>query len=157
MTKNELILDLFDNLQKTAALYDGLIKQTDNYGTKAKLHSSELNMIAAVAEYPDSNLNKLSESLGITKGAVSKMVKKLVQKGLVTKQFAANSENEVAVNLTEMGQVAQRNHKLYEKKLNDEILTVYSSLTEKMLAEFSEKLLENQQLLKHLAQENSKS
>ena len=58
------------------------------------------------------NVTELAEYLGITKGAVSQMVDKLIKKGMVNKEMVSDTENEVALELTEKGKIVCKGHKV---------------------------------------------
>ncbi|MDN6968475.1 MarR family transcriptional regulator [Oenococcus sp. UCMA 17063] len=156
MNKAEIINELVGHYESSVHLYNDLEKTTYNYGTHIDLYPSEIHMIAAIGRKKDSNLNQLAESLAITKGAVSKMVQKLVKKGLVTKKFAVNSENEVAVNLTAIGKIADENRKLYRSDLNKRISNIYMSVPEPTITQLQEISQKTEKLFQELVNERKK-
>lgn len=133
MDKNLLVTNLIKQFEHIVSLYNTVEKTTYSYGTTIMLHPSEIHMIAAIGKHPDSNLTGLSKNLAITKGATTKMIQRLVKKGLVIKQFAPNSENEIMLSLTDVGRKAYSGHQSYRKNLNQKLTNIYTTVPEDVL------------------------
>nr|WP_278308974.1 methyltransferase domain-containing protein [Lutispora thermophila] len=100
-----------------------------------------------IGQYPQIGIIDLAKLQGVTKGATSQMIKKLVEKGLVVKKQSTTSEAEICLELTELGQRAFRGHADYYnnvgkqwKEILDQmseddiqVLMRFISLVEKML------------------------
>lgn len=71
------------------------------------LHASEIHLMKAVAFDPEANATGLAERLGITKGAVSQTLGRLVKKGVIRKEKGGGG-NELRIVLTPSGQKALR-------------------------------------------------
>ncbi len=67
-----------------------------------KLHASEIHLMKAVAFDPGGNATGLAQRLGITKGAVSQTMTRLVKKGVIRKE-GGSANNELRVVLTHSG------------------------------------------------------
>jgi DNA-binding MarR family transcriptional regulator len=52
------------------------------------LYPSEFHVIEIVGKYPEKNLTAIASHLGVTKGAVSQMVRKLEKKGSLKKSVS---------------------------------------------------------------------
>ncbi|MFX3618964.1 MAG: MarR family winged helix-turn-helix transcriptional regulator [Sporolactobacillus sp.] len=156
MDKNLLITNLIKQFEHIVSLYNAVEKTTYSYGTEIMLHPSEIHMIAAIGGHPDSNLTGLSKDLGITKGATTKMIQKLVKKGLVIKQFAPNSENEIALSLTAIGQKAYLGHHSYRKNLNQELTDIYAVVPENVLIHMETIGNKTEEIFKAMIVERSK-
>lgn len=100
------------------------------YGTDILLSKSEIHTIAAVGDNPGINVTALADVLGITKGAASQMIYKLVDKGTVEKRVSPDSDTEVSLNLTENGQKNYAAHKEYHNQANDESLELLKTMPE---------------------------
>lgn len=83
------------------------------YGSDILLTRAEIHTIEAVGNQQGVNVTTLAGILGITKGAASQMIYKLVDKGLVQKTVSPVSDTEVCLNLTDLGMVAFEEHKNY--------------------------------------------
>ncbi len=87
------------------------------YGTGVPLYGSEIHTIQAIGKSIGTNVTELAEKMGVTKGAVSQMVSKLVEKGMVRKTRAQDNAKEVVLELTELGRIGFRNHARFDMKV----------------------------------------
>lgn len=87
---------------------------------KNKLTFSQIHCIAAIEYIEDANITKLSQELGMTTGAVTKMCRKLLNEGYVSKYQKEGNNKEVYYNLTELGlDVFKIHKKVHEKSYNN--------------------------------------
>lgn len=98
------------------------------YDTDDLMSRPEIHTIAAVGDNPGINITTLAAVLGITKGAASQMIYKLVDKGTIEKKISPNSDTEVALNLTEKGMMNYEAHKKYHQQTNDESLALLKDM-----------------------------
>lgn len=148
MNKNLFVANLIKQFEHIVSLYNAIEKTTDSYGTAIMLHPSEIHMIAAIGNHPNSNLTELSSHLNITKGATTKMIQKLAKKGLVIKQFAPNSENEIVLRLTTIGQKAYAGHQSYRKHLNQKLTNIYTTVPNDVLVQLGKIGIDTEALFK---------
>jgi DNA-binding MarR family transcriptional regulator len=66
-------------------------------------YKTEIDVINVIGAFSGSNMTELSNQLGVTKGALSQMVKKMVKKNLVVKTHKGDNEKEVFLELTDFG------------------------------------------------------
>ncbi|MCI1579802.1 MAG: MarR family transcriptional regulator [Clostridium beijerinckii] len=86
---------------------------------KNKLTFSQIHCIAAIEYIEDANITKLSQELGMTTGAITKMCKKLLNEGYVSKYQKEGNNKEVYYDLTELGlNVSEIHKKIHEKSYN---------------------------------------
>lgn len=104
------------------------------YGTATLLSKAEIHTIVAVGDHPNINITALAEILGITKGAASQMIYKLVDKGTVEKKVSPDSDTEVVLNLTAEGMTNYRAHEEYHKQTNDKALNLLNEIPEPLFA-----------------------
>ena len=104
-----------------------------DFGTGEKLYSSEIHTIIVIGEKPGINLTGLSLTLGVSKSAGSKFIKKLLAKGYVIKGRAVSNRREVIFNLTEKGQLALQGHNAFSRQRFQKLYKVL----QKYEAEFS--------------------
>ena len=110
-TKLEELLTLLNQLvAKLAAIQQA----PREYGTGVPLHGSEIHTIQAIGKSAGINVTQLAEKMGVTKGAVSQMVSRLVGKGMVQKEPARDNAKEVVLGLTELGLLGCRNHEKFD-------------------------------------------
>ena len=105
-------------------------------GTNLVLHRSEVHMVDAIGKNKGINITKLAKLQGITKAAVSKMIRNLVKKGLVTKSLSPETENEVVLNITDEGKKVFESHLEYHRQLNGQFTGIFSGMSEQSLNDF---------------------
>lgn len=86
-----------------------------DYGVSEPITQAAIHTLEAVGKNNGINVTELAKKLGITKGAVSQMISRLIKRGLVSKNRLADNEKEVAINLTEKGwEVFNRHEEIHE-------------------------------------------
>ena len=98
------------------------------YGTNMLLSRAEIHTIAAVGNNPNINVTSLADVLGITKGAASQMIYKLVDKGFVEKKLSPDSDTEVVLTLTADGMINYKGHEEYHRQTNDKALNLLKDM-----------------------------
>lgn len=87
-----------------------LSKHASEATPAGNLSSSEISLIILIGQHENLKVTELAIKYGATKGAVSTMVKNLVNKNLVRKTRSLENEREVLLTLTELGK------SVYEEK-----------------------------------------
>lgn len=98
--------------------YANLQRTRHTYGTDVELYPSEIHAIECIATMNTINLTELSKQLGVTKGAVSKIVAKLEKHGLLRRYKYVSNQKEVYFHLTEQGMLAYEGHKRYHQSMD---------------------------------------
>jgi len=81
------------------------------------LTQPEIHTVVSIGDQEGLGVTQLAKLRGITKGAVSQMIYKLVDKGLVEKHVSPDSDAAVSLFLTEKGKQARSEHqKMHENK-----------------------------------------
>ncbi|MBU3213822.1 MarR family winged helix-turn-helix transcriptional regulator [Clostridium estertheticum] len=101
--------------------YIGTEKISKDYNTGVLLTQVEIHTIEGIGNNEGINITGLSAIRQKTKGAVSQMVYKLVDKGLVEKSISKISDSEVSLTLTELGKKAYKGHKKFHDMANDKV------------------------------------
>ena len=88
-----------------------------------KLNTAALSTLNVISQNPEKNMSEISTTMGITKGAISQMVLKLEDKGLVQKNRSENNDKNYFITLTPTGEQAlneyyQLHDQLYEGMSN---------------------------------------
>ena len=123
-----------------------------DYGTDLMLTRKKIHTIQLIGQYPQIGISELAERQGVTKGATSQMVKKLVAKGLVVKKQSRALEAEVCLELTPLGQKAFEGHADYHQKMGKQWKEILDPMGEdklQVLMEFiqlAEKMLDTEEL-----------
>lgn len=92
--------------------------------------SSEVHCIEYIGSHVDSNVTKLAENFYMTRGAISKVTKKLIEKGIIESYQKLENKKEIYFRLTDQGKsvykIHEELHKEFEKR--DEI--VYQQISD---------------------------
>lgn len=73
-----------------------------------RLHPSEIHLMQVIHERPDLNAGEMAQRLGVTNGAVSQTLARLVRKGVIIKSKEPSLKNRVTASCTSSGQAALR-------------------------------------------------
>lgn len=103
----EQLVMLLGDLMESLVAADS---QPMDFDTGHILHRAEIHAIAAIGRQNGLNLTQLAEDLGVTKGAASQMISRLIKKGLVSKTPAPETRREVVLELSERGWRGYRAH-----------------------------------------------
>jgi DNA-binding MarR family transcriptional regulator len=106
------IIDLFIRILH---LYSVLDKKPKDFGTGDLLYVSEIHAIHAIASNPEINLTQLAELSGVTKGAISQMVKRLVSKRYIAR-YKVRNKKEVNLRLSDKGFLINQRYEDFEKE-----------------------------------------
>ncbi|MFS0782657.1 MarR family transcriptional regulator [Bacillus sp. 1P06AnD] len=90
---------------------------------------SEVHCIESIEKNSDSNVTKLAESLYMTRGAISKLTKKLIEKGLIESYKKPENKKEIYFRLTEQGKVIYQIHEELHKEFRERDQAVFEQVT----------------------------
>jgi DNA-binding MarR family transcriptional regulator len=117
---------LIDQFLRILHLYSVISRRPVDYGTGDLLYFTEIHTITTLGKNREINMTRLAEIMGVTKGAISQTIRKLVNKNLVVK-LNTNNKKEFNLRLTEKGQVAYKGQMSFQR----EIFTFAETLYEK--------------------------
>ena len=100
------------------------------FGIDLPLYPSEIHMIQAIGDNPESNIRSIAEHLGITSGAASQAITKLARRGLVIKVRGRKNEKEVHLELTSPGLCAYQAHESIHEQVFQRIVSQIGPLTD---------------------------
>ncbi|MBJ9981112.1 MarR family transcriptional regulator [Bacillus sp. S70] len=92
--------------------------------------SSEVHCIEYIENNADSNVTQLAEAFYVTRGAISRMTKKLIQKGLVESYQKSENKKEIYFRLTEQGKEIYKIHENLHKEFQERDKAVFEQVTE---------------------------
>jgi DNA-binding MarR family transcriptional regulator len=92
--------------------------------------SFEVHCIEYIGRNVDSNVTKLAESFYVTRGAISKITKKLIKKGLIESYQKPDNKKEIYFRLTEQGKGISRLHEELHKEFQERDKAVFEQVTE---------------------------
>lgn len=104
--------------------------QPVDLGDGLTLSAVEIHVLDVVGQHPGGSMSDLALSLGVTKGAVSQMVGKLIGKGYISRQYEDGNRKRVCLYLTGIGMKAFNWHQSLHNKVNEDIYEVLRNLPE---------------------------
>lgn len=123
--KEQVIIEFRDLFNKMVWL--NRIKMEDSLkGYKP----SEVHCIEYIGRNTDSNVTKLAESFYMTRSAISKITKKLIEKGLIESYQKPDNKKEIYFRLTEQGKVIDKVHEELHKEFQERDKAVFEQVTE---------------------------
>ncbi|OQY39843.1 MAG: hypothetical protein B6229_02995 [Spirochaetaceae bacterium 4572_7] len=93
--------------------YTFIHKKQINYGDDESISFSEAQVIEEIIRHKDSNMTDLSKELGVTKAAITKTMKKLENKGFITRFKQEFNKKEIFVSITKKGHEIYKHYQEY--------------------------------------------
>ena len=85
-------------------------------------HYSEIHTIAAIGDLPEPNVTQIANYMNVTRGAISKITKKLLEQNLIEAYQRDGNKQKIFFRLTKSGQFLydehEKRHKLWLKRDN---------------------------------------
>lgn len=91
---------------------------------------SEVHCIESIEKNVDSNVRELAKSLYMTRGAISKLTKKLMRKNLIESYQKRDNKKEIYFKLTPEGKEIFKIHKEVHKEFRERDKVVFEQVTE---------------------------
>ncbi|CEQ08455.1 transcriptional regulator [[Clostridium] sordellii] len=92
--------------------------------------SSEVHCIEYIGRNVDTNVTKLSEYFYMTRGAMSKLTKKLMKKGVIESYQKPDNKKEIYFRLTEQGKEVYKTHEKLHKEFQERDKAIFEQVTE---------------------------
>jgi DNA-binding MarR family transcriptional regulator len=127
-TKQYQIIQTYQRIHNKFALIE---KMPRDFGTGDRLHPSEIHTVEAIGNNSSINVTGLAQVMGITKAAVSQIIRKLERKGFVEKFKANGNEKEVLLRLTKKGKTAFKGHELFHADMDENMVKMLKQMTDK--------------------------
>jgi DNA-binding MarR family transcriptional regulator len=109
----QTLIDLF---LKILHLYSIIGRKPKDYGTGDLLYFTEIHTIAMVGKNNEVNMTQLADMMGVTRGAISQTIRKLVNKNLIVKLNSTNRK-EFNLKLSEKGLIVYNGQESFQKEL----------------------------------------
>jgi DNA-binding MarR family transcriptional regulator len=125
--------EILQNLEKVIVMMESMHTPSLSFSTGVPMHTKEIHTVQAIGRHSGTNVTKLAEYTGVTKGAVSQTINKLVRKGLVRKTHPPGNDKEVVLELTDLGQIGFKNHEKFHMDTLDIAREYYGDQLESKL------------------------
>lgn len=135
--QEQVIMGLRDLLNKMAWI--NKIKMEENL---KEYKPSEVHCIEYIGANVDANVTKLAESFYMTRSAMSKITKKLIEKGYIESYKKPDNKKEIYFRLTEKGNEINKVHTRLHNEFQERDKVVFEEISEeqfKSMFEFIEK------------------
>ena len=119
-------------MERAIHKYTQFEKKPQEYCNGLMLTQPEIHTVAIIGDQEGINVTKLAGLRGITKGAASQMIYKLVDKELVEKRVSPNSDSEINLYLTKKGKKARAEHRKRHEDLNRKFEALVKDIPEEM-------------------------
>lgn len=126
MNKEEQVMINFRDLFNKMSWLNKIKMEESLKGYKA----AEVHYIEYIGKNEGSNVTKLAESLYMTRGAISKMTKKLIEKGIIESYQKPDNKKEIYFRLTAQGQAIFKIHAGLHKEFQERDKAVFEQVTE---------------------------
>ena len=124
------------------------------YGENLKLYPSEIHAILLIPENGKCHFGEIVHKSGVTKGAVSQTITRLVKKGILVKKNGSGKNTDLQILFTPLGKKVRQKCEKVRNSLFEQIYSYFASLPEnemeiigRFLGHFNDKLDEKKQLL----------
>lgn len=122
--------NIYQNIERIIHKYNQVENRKRCYGLEAPLSCTEIHMIDEIGKFPGIGVKEIASHKGVTEGAVSQLIKKLIEKKLIRKEISKESEAKVNLTLTENGMVCFEEHKKYHEQENKRWNELFDELTD---------------------------
>lgn len=112
---NEELHSIIDLFIRILHLYSVIDKKPKDFGTGDLLYVSEIHAIHYIGGNPEINMTQLAEISGVTKGAISQIVKRLVRKQYIA-LYKTKNKKEVNLRLSDKGYIINQHYEEFEKE-----------------------------------------
>ncbi|EHJ08969.1 MarR family winged helix-turn-helix transcriptional regulator [Staphylococcus simiae] len=92
--------------------------------------SSEIHCLEAIEEIEAPNVTKLTRALYMTRGAISKLTKRLIAKGLIETYQSQDNKKEIYFKLTPAGKDVYQLHEQLHQEFEERDRDVFNQMTE---------------------------
>ena len=120
-------------IEKYITLTEKISKNSNeprNFETDVEIYRSEIHIINVIGYNDDIHISEIARKFGVTKGAISKTIKKLARKGLVEKRIDKTNNTRTLVKLTDKGMKAYYAHEKYHNEYDKDMFSYLESLTD---------------------------
>jgi DNA-binding MarR family transcriptional regulator len=130
---------LIAKFSRVSKLWQQLDSKPRKFGTETDLTGSEIHLVEVIGQNEGLSVTDMAKRLGITKGAVSQTLKKIDEKGLVSKEIDPTNTSRITVRLSTKGKVGYYSHLQWHEKMDGGFRDYFVHLPEdkiKFLEEF---------------------
>lgn len=144
---------LLETLTRIMNKTSSVMAEPRNFGTEHMLYTSEIQMVNVIGRTPGINVTEIADKLGITKGAVPKIIRKLIQKELIFRYQSSNNKKVIHFELTDKGKIAFQQHIEFHQKVNNGIIQHFGAMSPEEFCFLNDLMVEIEEHLDKIKQE----
>ncbi|NMC49163.1 MAG: MarR family transcriptional regulator [Desulfovibrio sp.] len=126
------VMPLFQALGTVLSKYARIERRPVDFGAGTPLYPAEVHMLSTLDMLGDAHVTGIAKACGVTKGAVSQMLKRLREKGLVARE--ADTSGNTVIRLTELGRAVSQAHFAFHREHDREFLDYLRGLPDRDFA-----------------------
>lgn len=126
MNKEELVLENFRDLFNKLSW----LNKCKMEKVLSEYKPSEVHCMAYIENHEDTNVTKLAEAFYMTRGAISKLTKKLMDKGYIESYQKSENKKEIYFKLTEKGKEVNVLHESLHREFKERDKAVFAEIRE---------------------------
>ncbi|MBS0950163.1 MarR family transcriptional regulator [Weissella minor] len=142
MTRESQFISVYAELLNQFAL----INQAQGKSYFGNLKHSEIEMIALIGDLKDPNVTELAAKSNMTRGGVTKLVNKLIEKTFIEDYQSEVNQKTRLLRLTQTGKDIYTKHHEFLDRINERDASIFNSLTDEdfqTIISFGEKLTDH--------------
>ncbi len=116
-----------------------------DFGSGERLYPSEIHTIEAIGRNQGTNVTQLAETMGVSKAAISQIVRKLEKKKYVQKYKGQENQREVLLRLLKRGKTVFVGHRRFHGVVDSGIVERINSMTREEY-EFFERVMSEMEI-----------
>jgi DNA-binding MarR family transcriptional regulator len=128
------IMPLFQTMGAVLTRYARIERRPVDFGAGTPLFPAEVHMLSTLDMLGDARVTDIAKACGVTKGAVSQMLRRLRDKGLVTRESDEGPRGKGAIRLTELGKTVSLAHNDFHREHDREFLDYLRGLPDRDFA-----------------------
>jgi len=140
VNKQKLVIKILETISKLTFLdRRRIITYKD-----IKLFPSEIHLLLFIYHIQDTNITKIADHLGLTKGAISQTLSRLNRKGIIIKETEPSKKNQLHVQFTNKGKMLMEHVIEFRNSLETEFLNYLETKSDKekqLISDFLDKLV----------------
>jgi len=119
---------VIEKFMKMVDKISNTVKISQPYNTDTEIFRSEIHIIKLIGDSDELHVSEIARKFGVTKGAVSQLLKKLEKKDLILKIPDETNNTRLLVSLTEKGKTAYQAHEDYHDKHHHDMFSFLEGL-----------------------------
>lgn len=126
MDKEEMLSSVFNNMTER----HGILNSLEEMKFISEHNIFEVHCIELIEKIHDANVTKLSKAFRVTRGAISKLTKKLIKAGTIEPYQKPENKKEIYYKLTKFGMdIYLKHERLHQNRIDRDSL-LFSKLSE---------------------------